>query len=573
MPITPGIWVAESSDYRTDRYYRYAELTELLQRWVTEHADIASIESIGTSLEGRDIWALTITDRTTGAPEDKPAYFVDANIHASEVTGCATVLWMLNHIFTNQNEPGIERMLKHTTLYVVPAINVDGMDLSLSQAVPGIRSSVRPWPFPEQQDGLVEKDIDGDGTIVTMRIKDPAGPWTPSAHDPRIMRPRGMDEFGGDYYFVVPEGEIQNWDGAKIPFATSPWGLDANRNFPADWAPEWEQAGAGPYPLSEPETRALADFIIDHPNIHGSQHFHTFSGCILRPPTSKPTTDMPQLDQAIYRILGQIGTEETGYPCIGIHDDFAYDKKKALNGGLIDWVFEQQGMIPFATELWSLAAKAGVEVTDFIGFFRDRSDEVDAKMLKVIDDEVGGEGFRDWTPFEHPQLGPVEIGGWYEMFTWANPPGPLLESVTAGNARFVLRMALSAPLLAIRDVDVEAVADGVAKVSVTVQNEGFLPTYVTETAKRSSVIKPVKVAIDLPDGAELVAGEPETEIGHLTGRANANGQLVFGSGVAPMLDRSRVSWVVRHAGIDSLTVSAATPKAGKVTVEVPLTIT
>jgi murein tripeptide amidase MpaA len=570
MPVTPGIWVAESSDYRPDRYYRYAELTELLHKWAAEHADIVTIESIGTSLEGRDIWALTITDRATGEPDTKPAYFVDANIHAQEVTGCATVLWLVNHVLTNQDDPAIQRLLTQTTLYIVPAINVDGMDLSLSQAVPGIRSSVRPWPHTEPQDGLVEKDIDGDGSILSMRIKDPAGPWTPSDHDPRIMRPRRADEFGGDYYHVVPEGEIQNWDGAKIPFAPSPWGLDANRNFPADWAPEWVQNGAGAYPLSEPETKALADFLIARPNIHGSQHFHTFSGCILRPPTSHPTADMPKLDQAIYTAIGQMGTEETGYPCIGIHDDFAYDKKKALNGGLIDWVFVQLGMIPFATELWSLAGKAGVEVQDFIGFFRDRSDEIDAKMLKVIDDEVGGEGFRDWTPFEHPQLGPVEIGGWYEMFTWANPPGPLLEEVTAGNARFVLRAAQTAPLLAIRDVEVEPVAEGVYKVSVTVHNDGFLPTHVTATAKQSGVNKPVKVTLELAEGGELVAGELEEEIGHLDGRANTAGQLIFGSGVSPVQDRARVSWVVKQPAGSALTVTATTAKAGRATAALAL---
>ena len=332
------------------------------------------------------------------------------------------------------------------------------------------------------------------------------------------------------------------------------------------------QNGAGAYPLSEPETRALADFIIAHPNIHGSQHFHTFSGCILRPPTSKPTTDMPPLDQSIFETLGQIGTEETGYPCSGSHDDFAYDKKKALNGGLIDWVFEQQGMIPFATELWSLAGKAGVEVTDFIGFFRNRSDEIDAKMLKVIDDEVGGEGFRDWTPFEHPQLGPVEIGGWQDMFTWGNPPGPLLEEVTAGNARFVLRMTQVAPLLALRDVNVESVATGVSRVTATVHNDGYLPTYVMETARRSGAVKPVKVTIDLPEGGELVSGEEETDIGHLDGRANLGAQLLFGSGVFPVLDRARVSWVVKHPADATVIITAASPKAGKVTADVPLTV-
>lgn len=570
MPITPGIWVAETSDYRPDRYYRYAELTELMQRWAAEYPQLVAIESIGTSYEGREIWALTITDAATGAHDTKPAYFVDANIHADEVTGTATALWLVNHVLTHADtDPAIRRLLTHTTLYVVPAVNVDGIDPGMSGAHPFIRSSMRHYPHADQPDGLYESDVDGDGTILTMRIKDPAGPWTPSAHDPRIMRRRRMDEFDGDFYFVVPEGEIQNWDGATIPLAPALFGIDANRNFPADWAPEWVQYGAGTYPLSEPETKALADFLMSHPNIHGSQHFHTFSGCILRPPTAYPTADMPMLDQNIYATLGKIGEEETGYPCIGIYDDFAYDKKQAMKGGLIDWVYGQLGVIPFSTELWSLTVRAGIEVTDFIRFFQDRSDTVDAAMLKVIDDEVGGEGFRDWTPFEHPQLGPVEIGGWMRTFTWTNPPGALLEEVTAPNARFVLRAAQSAPLLEVRDATVEQVGEDVFKVAATVHNVGFLPTYVTEIGRQVGVNKPVSVALQLREDGAVISGELECELGHLDGRANLDGQLLWND-VFAVTNCRRAEWVVRQAAGTSVTITAATPKAGRASIEVVL---
>ncbi|MGC4104865.1 MAG: M14 family zinc carboxypeptidase [Thermomicrobiales bacterium] len=133
MPITPGRWVAETSEYRPDRYYRYRELTDLLHRWVQDHPGLLSIESIGTSFEGREIWALTLTDRASGAPDSKPAYFVDANIHADEVTGVATVLWLLNHVLTNAGtDAAIDRLLRDTTMYLVPAVNVDAMDQGLA---------------------------------------------------------------------------------------------------------------------------------------------------------------------------------------------------------------------------------------------------------------------------------------------------------------------------------------------------------------------------------------------------------------------------------------------------------
>lgn len=570
MPITPRRWIAPTSDYRPDRYYRYRELTDLLHRWTQEYPGLLAIESIGTSYEGRDIWALTLTDRASGAPETKPAYFVDANIHADEVTGVATVLWLLHHVLTGAgHDAAIDRLLRETTIYLVPAVNVDAMDLGLAEDQEFYRSSRRPFPKDGRQDGLVESDVDGDGTIVTMRLKDPAGPWAISSHDPRIMRQRRPDELEGDFYFLLPEGEIRNWDGATIPLAPELYGLDANRNFPADWAPFWVQHGAGRYPLSEPETKALADFLFAHPNIHGSQHLHTFSGCILRPPTNYPTSDMPALDQAIFTSIGAMGEEETGYPCIGIYDDFAYDRKQAMKGGLLDWVYEQLGIIPFSTELWSLAAKAGIEVTDFIGFFKNRSDAVDAAMLKCLDETVGGEGFRAWTPFDHPQLGPVEIGGWRRTFTWTNPPGDLLEEVTAPNARFILRAAQTGPRLAIRDVAVEPLGDDLFRVSLTVHNDGFLPTHGSAMAKQAGIAEPVKASIALADGGSLVSGEPVLDLGHLEGRANVVGTLSWND-VFPVKNRARASWIVRQAAGSTVTVTAATPKAGIAAADIAL---
>ncbi len=324
MPQTTGKRIAESSDYRPDRYYRYDHLTELLHRWATEHDDVVTIEQFGTSYEGRKLWVLSITDPTTGAHDTKPAHFVDALIHAGEVTGVATVLWLLNYILNDhRHDLDIEELLATTTLYVVPAINVDAMDLMLTAQASRVRSSVRPFPHKEQQDGLIRQDLDGDGLVATMRIAHSDGPWKVSARDHRLMVKRGPDESGGTYYFMLPEGTIQNWDGGAVRIAPDLMGLDVNRNFPLEWGPHWEQKGAGEFPLSEPETRALAQFLVDHPNIHGSQHFHTQSGVILRPHTSKADDDLPRSDVDTYKAIGKMGEEVTGYPCISIYHDFA----------------------------------------------------------------------------------------------------------------------------------------------------------------------------------------------------------------------------------------------------------
>ena len=121
-----------------------------------------------------------------------------------------------------------------------------------------VRSSVREYPYTEQRDGMVAQDMDGDGRILTMRVPDENGTWKVSSADHRLLVPRDpAEEGGGPYYRLLTEGEVQNFDGVTIKPAPALAGLDMNRNYPIEWRPEGEQPGAGPYPTSEPEIRAV----------------------------------------------------------------------------------------------------------------------------------------------------------------------------------------------------------------------------------------------------------------------------------------------------------------------------
>ncbi len=472
-------WVAESAEYRPDRYYTYQHLTELLHNWAKEHPTLMTVESIGTTHEGRDIWAATLTNTASGHHSDKPATFVDSNIHAGEVTGQATILWLINHLLTGYGtDDRATHLLDTCTLYAVPGIMLDGMEMYLTTPE-RLRSSVRNYPETEPQDGLRREDLDGDGRILQMRVRDDAGAWKKHPDDDRIMVRRGPDERGGEYYSVYEEGLIRNWDGGKVAVAREHFGLDLNRNFPHTWVPEWEQQGAGEFPLSEPETRALAQFILSHPNIGTSQHLHTWSAVILRPSSNMTDADMNQADLAVFKAIGKMGEDETGYPCISIHDNFAYDKKKPIHGAVLDWVYGTFGIFAYSTELWSLPRQAGIEITDWIGWGKEHPDSDELAMAKVLDDHAEGEGIYDWRPFDHPQLGAVEIGGWDYKFAIQNPPGPLLEEVTSGNALFVVREMGVLPQLVLETPKVHSLGGDIYKVSVVVVNDGFLPTYIS----------------------------------------------------------------------------------------------
>ena len=178
-------------DVAFDRFYRYDELTEILQGWAEERPELFRLESIGSSFEGRDIWLATVTNFDTGADLDKPAMLVEANIHALEVTGCTAALHLLDKLLRGYgSDPKVTRCLDTRTFYVVPRLNPDGAELALSDKPRFVRSSVRPYPRLDEQDGLHEEDIDGDGRILMMRLEDPNGAWKAHPDEPRLMIPR-----------------------------------------------------------------------------------------------------------------------------------------------------------------------------------------------------------------------------------------------------------------------------------------------------------------------------------------------------------------------------------------------
>ena len=556
-------YLAESAEWRTDRYFTYGLMTELLQGWVAAYPGLVSVGSIGKSGEGREIWVVTLTNRETGPDDEKPAYYIDANIHAAEVTTSAAALATIQHLLTNYDtDPVVRRLLDETALYVVPRIAVDGSELFLTTPAT-VRSAATIYPSGAAYDGLEAQDLDGDGLIGSMRINDPAGPWKISPHDARIMLPREPDEFGGDYYFVHPEGLIRNWDGGKITIAPSQAGFDFNRNFPSEWRSHATQPGAGDSPLSAPETRAVADFLLAHPNIHGAQLHHTAAGLILRASALYGDERIPPLDLRAYKVIGAIGEEFTGYRCESPFHSNPYQPGKPSYGVSIDWFYDSLGIITFMTELWGLAHHAGIPSTNYIQLEEGRTEDQDRQILRYLDERADSRGFTPWTPFEHPQLGPVEIGGWEFKFGLMNPPGPLLRDVIASAVPFAVAAMGTAPHLRISASGAERVADGVYRVWVDVANDGFLPTSGSEANKASGKGKPLTAHLALPADARLLpaSGKAEQALEHLAGRVGQHTSLHF-SASYPNLSRGRAEWLVAAPADTSLTITVRAEKAG-----------
>jgi hypothetical protein len=545
-----------------DHFYAYDELTETLHAWAQEAPTLCTVESIGTSYEGRDIWLVTITNNDKGAARDKPGFLIEANIHSMEWTGSSAALHLIHKLLAEHgSDERVTRALDTRVFYVIPRLNPDGAERGLQERR-FIRSSVRPYPREQQDDGLHVQDVDGDGRVLDMRIEDPNGAWKPHPEARSLLIRRdpvdGPDD--GPFYRLVPEGRIENYDGVTIKVPPPLEGLDLNRNFPAEWVPEHEQRGAGPYPTSEPEVRAMVQAVTERPNITGHIAYHTFSGVHLRPYAGRPDEEFPTGDLRAYKLIGEEGTKRTGYPAVSVFHDFKYDPKQTIKGGAHDWMYDHLGVFSWTTEFWSPQRQAGITDYHFTDWIREHPVEDDLALYRWAQ-EAFPDAYVEWYAFEHPELGEVELGGWDVVHYWFNVPFSQLEREIEPHSDWALFHLLISPLLEVRSLDVERLGDTAFLVRLVLQNSGWLPTSVTDKAVERAAVRGIEVELDLPDGARVIAGEMKTDAGQLQGRVDKRSTTWWGNDESTG-DLTKLEWVIEATAGTEIGIEARHERAG-----------
>jgi hypothetical protein len=125
-------------------------------------------------------------------------------------------------------------------------------------------------------------------------------------------------------------------------------------------------------------------------------------------------------------------------------------------------------------------------------------------VLRWNDEHRAGKGdFKEWTPFKHPTLGDVEIGGFNPKFYAQNPPADMLEPWARNEALFNLYLAQQLPQVRIVSAIAKRSGDGVHDVELQVTNEGKMPTAL-DIAKRVKMVRADTCTITLAKGQDLV---------------------------------------------------------------------
>jgi hypothetical protein len=538
-------WSADPPRVKFDHVHTYAEVVDYLEQVVEAYPQITKLHTIGKSYLGKDLLVLELTNKETGDGISKPGYWIDGNLHAGEVAGGEISLHTIQTLTSEYGkDPSITAVLDTKTFYIMPKLNPDGSDHVITKP-DGMRSVVR--PYDDDGDGKKDEDpgedLNGDGYITLMRVRDPNGSLRTSPADPRLMVSVTDGKDPGAWkgeWTVYSEGVDSDNDGRFNEDGVG--GIDINRNFPANWQPAPTSYQPGAYPLSESESRAVVDFQLKLPNLTGLINYHMSGNVAVFPPSNQRVDPLsgdkvraPYEDELMFKRFGgkivELVKEDVEAKVFKVHGASPATWHGSIWGTYIDWAYFQRGIFSWIFEF-------GV-YPEMTAAFPARGKEIDRLR---ISDKMGGKLFVDWQPYDHPQLGKVEIGGFlrkilmpkYGTYTSVMClPNDRYDRLLEAHTKWHLYLMEQTPLIRVTDAAVEQLEGRLVRLKANIENTGPLPTYLTKQALAAEIAQPVRARIDL-ENATLVSGEDEIELGHLEGSMSRTGK---GS--------ARVEWVAR----------------------------
>ena len=539
-PVNPKVAVS------WNRYNDHAGITDLLKKIAKAYPNLARLESIGKSFEGRDLWCIAISDYSKGDATKKPGMYIDGNIHSNETQGSEFAMYTAWYLTESFNDNGfIRELLADKIFYIVPTINPDARDNFFKK--PNNPNSPRSGALPvdNDMDGLMDEDgyddLDSDGNIVQMRRKNLNGRFKADPANPNRMIAAGPDEKGG-YELLGLEGIDNDGDG-QVNEDGAQFEYDPNRDWGWNWQPNNIQNGAYKYPFSLPENRAVMEFVMKHPNIAAGQSFHNAGGMILRGPgAAEDVNTYNAADVQVYDVLGKKGEEIIpGYKYLVVYKDLY-----SVFGGELDWFYGGRGIYTFSNELWTPYQMYNSDAT------RSFDDETTFKFDRYL---LFKDAFVEWHPYNHPQYGKIEIGGFKKNFTRMHP-GFLLESDAHRNMAFTVYHAYHTPKLQIDTIMEKDLGDGLKEITAIISNQRLMPTHSSQD---------LKYKIERPDyisltGAKVIAGMTVDNRNPAAAVEQKTGPQTIEVSNIPGLGEVTVRWIIQ--GSSNYTITADSRKGG-----------
>lgn len=488
---------------RFDHYYTYDEVNQALIALNKAYPKLTKMELVGHSDEGREIWSLTVNNPATGPEQDKPGVYVDGNIHGNEVQASEVCLYFLNYILTEYGKlDRVTQTVDRSVIYCVPTVNVDGRyhwfaDVNSASSGRGLRI-----PKDDDRDGLFDEDpaedLDGDGFITQMRIKDTLGDYKADPKDARLMVRVEKGE-KGEYTLLGTEG-IDNDNDGRVN-EDEPGYVDPNRNFPYNWQPNYVQSGGGSYPLEGKGLKSLADYLYARKNILVAWAFHNSGGMILRGPTSKSSPEYDRRDIEVFNYLGEHG--EKMIP--GYRYMISWKDLYTTWGDFGDFTDDVLGAFTLVGELFQSNTESYRADTTKPAAIDERSTE----RIKFNDNLTNGAMYSNWKAYKHPLYGDIEVGGWSKFNSRLPQPFMLMDLVHR-NAMAVFLSAFNLPEIRMDVFEKEKIGKDLYRIKVRLTNSKAVSSITYQSVRIK--INPMDYLKLEGDNIKVVAGGSVTDL-------------------------------------------------------------
>jgi len=520
LPIL--LMLAGSSWLPAAEYYSSKTMAEQLAGLAQKDADLMRVRELARSRDKRAVWLVEVGVGSEEERNTRPAMLAVAGIEGNDLAGPFTaVSWVERLMKQYREDPPTAEFLKKTTIYVVPCLNPDAMERFFGN--PKIEMSGNNAPRDDDHDGLIDEDpcedLNGDGLITMMRVEDKEGEYVLDPNEPRLLLKADPLKGEKGSWRLLPEGIDSDRD--KKWNEDGPGGANFNRSFPFNY--RYFAPDAGLHPVGDEETRALADFVVAHPNIGivltygAADNLRKTPKAAKAPGRSKPMEAIDEKDMGYFEAMGKLYRK-----AIGLSKEMECVSEP---GTFSDWMYFHRGRLSLAARPWDVALalalsepkkekekekdtatqdkKEGASSDPNAAKADKKPAKNDAKRgeeerkeLKWFD-EHGPNAFVPWHAIEHPDFPGrrVEVGG-YRPFALTNPPLEMLAGVAAKQGDFLTDLARRLPRIGVGKIECRLLAESIYEIEIHVVNTGFLPTALSH-GETTQEVYPTRVILEL----------------------------------------------------------------------------
>lgn len=521
----------------------HEELSETLKDLHTKYPRITKLITLTKTPGDKDIWALEIGNVKD---QNQPGLAILGGVDGSYISGPELCLKFAEEILSASSTDSISNLLDSVLFYVIPNVSPDASEQYFNDFKYARKKNAR--ETDDDRDGRVNEDpyedLNKDGMITSIRIKDPKGTWVVHPDDERVMIPADKKEGEKGQYILITEG-IDN-DIDKNFNEDGPGGIIFNRNLTYKF--EHFKPGAGDYPVSEKETKAVLDYLYEKWNVFAVLTFGPSDNLSAPQQFNKSEAEK----QIISSILESDATINSfvSKKYNEISGDKSHPETRVYNGGFMQWAYFHYGRLSYSTPAFYIP-EIKIKPDSLDTSSKKQEFNPDVNFMRWADSTLQEPYFLNWTPIQHPDFPDhqVEIGGLYP-YVRNNPPATMMDSISRTHNEFIVWLSSQRPVLQIINVQNESLGKNLYRLEMDIYNHGYFPA-LSEIGIKTRWVKKPKISLTLDNDQEILSGQAIQLLDKLDGDTGHH-----------------LSWLIREKG--TVNIEAGAPQTGIQVIEVEL---